>query len=81
VNLWAREPQDGRTAIALLNASMDAANGIELAINTTADQVRVFDMQAKEHVLRAASADSPYRRFVLPAVEPWSMRLVVLDKP
>ena len=81
VNLWAREPQDGHTALALLNASMDAADGLELAINTTVDQVRVFDMQAKEQVVRAASADDPYRRFVLPAVEPWSMRLVVLDKP
>lgn len=81
VNLWIREPQDGRIALALLNASLDAADGLELALLTSVDQVRVFDMQAKEHVVRVARADGPYRRFVLPAVEAWSMLLVVLDQP
>ena len=81
MNLWAREPQGGRIALALLNASFDAADGLELAIGTTADEARVFDMQAKEHVIRASNTDGPYRRFVLPGVEPWTMRLVVVGKP
>jgi hypothetical protein len=38
----------------------------------------VFDMLAKEHVVRARNTDGPYRHFVLPAVEPWTMRLVVV---
>lgn len=81
VNLWAREPKDGRIALALLDAGFDAANGLELAIATTADEVRVFDMQAKERVIKASTTDGPYRRFVLPAVEPWTMRLVVVRQP
>jgi len=81
VNLWVREPQDGRVALALLNASFDAATGLDLAIATTADEARVFDMQGKEQTVRAMSTDGPYRRFVLPAVEPWSVRLVVVGKP
>jgi len=81
VNLWVREPSGGRIALALLNASFDAADGLTLAIATTADEARVFDMQAQEHVIRASNADGPYRRFILPAVEPWTMRLVVVGKP
>ena len=78
VNLWAREPNRGRTVIALLNASFDTADGLDLAVATNAEEARVFDMQAKEHVIRASSTNGPYRRFVLPAVEPWTMRLVVV---
>jgi hypothetical protein len=78
VNLWAREPDRGRIAIALLNASFDAADGLDLAVATSADEARVFDMQAKEHVIRASNTNGPYRRFVLPAVEPWTMQLVVV---
>lgn len=80
VNLWAREPQDDRMALALLNASFDAASGLELALSTTAEEVRVFDMQAKEHLVRATNTDGPYRRFVLPPVEPWTLRLVVVGR-
>jgi hypothetical protein len=81
VNLWAREPQGNRIALALLNASFDAADGLELAVATTAEEARVFDMQAKEQVIRACNTDGPYRRFVIPGVEPWTMRLVVVGKP
>ena len=76
-----REPQAGQVALALLNASFDAATGLELAIATTADQLRVFDMEAKERVVHASKTDGPYRHFVLPAVEPWTLRLVVVGKP
>ena len=81
VNLWVREPQAGQVALALLNASFDTASDLELAIATTADQLRVFDMEAKERVVHARKTDGPYRHFVLPGVEPWSMRLVVVGKP
>ena len=77
----AREPQGGRTVLALLNASFDAANGLELAIATTAAEARVYDMQAGEKIVRASKPDGPYRRFLLPAVEPWTMRLVVVGNP
>lgn len=78
VNLWARAPHDGRMALALLNASFDAAEGLTLAVRTTAGEARVFDMQGIERVVRAGRVDGTYRHFVLPAVEPWTMRLVVV---
>lgn len=81
VSLWAREPKGGQVSLALLNASFDAANGLELAIVTPADEARVFDMEAREHRIRSSATDGPYRHFVLPAVEPWTLRLVVVGKP
>ncbi|MEI2724366.1 MAG: hypothetical protein V9H26_12795 [Verrucomicrobiota bacterium] len=77
-NLWVREPDHGRIAIALLNSSFDAADGLDLTVATSAAEARVFDMQAKEHVIRASSTNGPYRHFMLPAIEPWTMRLVVV---
>jgi hypothetical protein len=61
VNVWAREPNGGRIALALLNASFDAADGLDPAIATPTDEARVFDMQGKEHVIRASHSDGPYR--------------------
>ncbi len=81
VNLWARETGDGTFAVGLLNASFDAASGLELAVATTAEEAHVFDMEAQKQIVRAVRADGPYRRFVLPAVEPWAVRLVVLREP
>ena len=85
---WSGTADDGfgaavQRAVArtLLNAGFDATTGLELAIATTVDQLRVFDMEAKERVIHARNTDGPYRHFVLPAVEPWTMRLVVLRRP
>lgn len=80
VNLWTREPQDGRVATALLNASFDAAHRLELALVTTGREARVVDMQGASQVIHATSTDGPYRRFTLPMMEPWSMRLVIVGK-
>jgi hypothetical protein len=80
VNLWVREPSGGRGALALLNASFDPAEGLDLAVVTGSDQARVFDMQGQERSLRAVQTDGPYRRFALPTIEPWSMRLVVVGE-
>jgi hypothetical protein len=80
VNLWVREPSGGQRALALLNSSFDPAEGLELAVATSSDQARVFDMQGQEHTVRAVKTDGPYRRFVLPTIEPWTMRLVVVGE-
>jgi hypothetical protein len=81
VNLWVREPQRGQVAVALLNASFDTANRLELAVATTSDQLRVFDMEARDSLVAASKTDGPYRHFLLPAIEPWTMRLIVVGKP
>ena len=81
VNLWARQTGDGNLGVGLLNASFDAASGLELAVATTAEEAHVFDMEARKQMVRAVRAEGPYRRFVLPAVEPWAVRLVIFREP
>jgi hypothetical protein len=34
-------------------------------------------MGGAETEIRAAGSDGPYRRFTIPSIEPWHMRLVV----
>jgi hypothetical protein len=77
VNLWARQPSEGQLAVALLNASFDPAEKLELVLLTSSDTIKVFDMDGKEQIVRASGHDGPYRHFTLPQIEPWSMRLVV----
>ena len=79
VNLWARQPGEGRVAIALLNASFDPAEELTLALLTSRDAVTVFDMDGKSQTIHECGRDGPYRRFTLPPVEPWTMRLVVTE--
>jgi hypothetical protein len=79
VNLWARVRENGGIAIALLNASLDAAEDIEICVLTSKDRMNVVDMQCRETQIDASKADGPYKRFVLPAVEPWRLRLAVAE--
>jgi acetyl esterase/lipase len=81
VNLWARQPGDGRLAVALVNSSFDPADALSLVLRTESDQATVYDMEGKAQVIRADGRDGPYRRFTLPHVEPWSARLVTVDPP
>lgn len=78
---WMPEPRRGPVALALLNASFDTATGLELAVATPSERLRVFDMEAKDKFLRASRTVGPYRHFQLPAIEPWTLRLIVVQKP
>ncbi|MEN6451100.1 MAG: hypothetical protein ABFC96_11470, partial [Thermoguttaceae bacterium] len=79
VNLWARRTADNRLAVLLLNASFDPASDLELALLTPGERISVWDMSCREQHITAAKADGPYQRFKLPSVEPWSVRLVVVE--
>ncbi len=76
-HLWAREPEAGRLVVALTNSSFDAAEELVVALRTTQEELDMFDMCGRQVRLRAGRGDGPYRHFTLPAVEPWSMRLLV----
>lgn len=78
-NLWVRESQHGKTALAFTNASFDPAKNIELMISTSHNTVRVYDMACKETVLKSQGSEGPYRKFVIPQVNAWEMQLVVTE--
>jgi hypothetical protein len=79
INLWVREPDRGAVALALTNSSLDTAQDVALLIQTDKAQIRVFDMHAAESQVRSSGSDGPYRKFVIPAIEPWQMRLVLAE--
>ena len=74
--LWVREPEPGRVAIALLNASLDPARQASLLVRTAANELRLTDMRMQQATVSAAGSDTPYRRFVLPDMSPWEMVLL-----
>ena len=79
VNLWARQPAEGRLAVAMVNSSFDPAVEPVLVLLTRSEQLRVFDMHGRETIVPAGRTDGPYRHFTLPTIEPWSMRIVVAE--
>ena len=77
INLWVRQPQDGRLALALTNSSFDTACNVTLMLLTRSQEITVFDMHCTATTIRAGGTDGPYRRFTIPAIDPWRMRLIV----
>jgi len=57
--------------VALVNSSFDPAVELDVALLTTADRLRVFDMQGRERPVRARRTDGP-----LPAFPPPPRRTV-----
>jgi len=79
VHLWARESGGETGSMALVNSSFDPAVDAVLLIRTGRERARVHDMSGAGTGVFASGADGPYRRFILPPIEPWGMRLVVVE--
>jgi len=79
INLWVRQPQPGKTALAFTNSSFDPAKNVVLLINTAQKSIRVYDMDCKETVVKAEGREGPYQKFVIPQVNAWAMQLVVTE--
>jgi hypothetical protein len=79
INLWIREPRNGKTALALTNSSFDPARDLVLMVRTESKSVKVYDMECRETTIMSSGSDGPYQRFVIPYVDPWQMRLVITD--
>lgn len=77
INLWIREPQNGKTALAFTNSSFDPAKNIVLMLKTDQKNIRLYDMNCKETVIRSSGQDGPYQKFIIPEVGSWQMRLAI----
>jgi len=77
VNLWVREPDDGTVAMTLTNSSLDPAVKVSLRVLTDKTTIDVFDMNCRAQTIPSTGTDGPYRKFVIPHIDPWQMRLVV----
>jgi hypothetical protein len=79
INLWIREPEDGKVALAFTNSSFDPAKDLVLMLKTGDRKIRVFDMLCKETLILSSGEDGPYQKFIIPYVDPWQMRLVISE--
>ena len=79
INLWIREPRNGKTALTLTNSSFDPAGNVVLMLRTESNIIKVYDMQCSETSIKSSSIDGPYRKFTIPSIAPWQMRLVITE--
>ncbi len=79
INLWIREPQNGKIALAFTNSSFDEAEQVVLMLKTKLKTIRLYDMKCRETVIRSSGEDGVYQKFIIPKVDPWQMRLITTD--
>lgn len=77
INLWIREPQDGKIALSFTNSSFDAAEDVILMLLTENKKISLYDMECNETVIQSSGTDGPYQKFVIPFVDPWQIRLAI----
>ena len=80
INTWIRESQQGEMALAITNSSFDPAQNVILMVKTDAELIKVYDMECKESVVHSTGTDGPYRKFEIPYIDPWQMRLIICGK-
>ncbi len=79
INLWIRQPHDGKTALTLTNSSFDPAMDVILMLRTESRFIKVYDMECRETSVKSSGTDGPYQKFTLKMIDPWQMRLVVTE--
>jgi hypothetical protein len=79
INLWIRKPQNGKIVLAFTNASFDPAENIELMLRTKNTSISIYDMRCSQMVVQSSGSDGPYRKFIIPMVDPWQIRLAEVN--
>jgi len=79
INLWIREPENGKIALAFTNSSFDPAQNVILMLRAENKAIKLYDMECRETVIRSSGADGPYQKFIIPYVDPWQIRLVICE--
>jgi hypothetical protein len=79
INLWIREPRNGKTALALINSSFDPARDVILMLITASRTIKVYDMECRETIIKSSGTDGPYKKFSIPYIDQWQMRLVITE--
>lgn len=79
INLWIREPQDGKIALAFTNSSFDPAKDVILILRTEKKTIKLYNMECRETAIQSSGTDGPYQKFIIPYVDPWQIRLVITE--
>ena len=78
INMWTRELSGGSYTISIVNASLDLAENVRLAARTERTDLCVTDMKCSDTAITCSCSEGPYREFILPTLQPWSIYLVTL---
>jgi hypothetical protein len=79
INLWIREPQNGRIALSFTNSSFDPAKNVVLMLHTEIKTIKLYDMKCMETIIQSSGEDGPYQKFIIPEVDPWQARLLICE--
>jgi hypothetical protein len=79
INLWIRQPQNGKIALAFTNASFDPAENVTLMLHTKHKNITLYDMNCSPLIIPSKESNGPYQKFVVPFVAPWQIRLLVTE--
>ena len=75
-----RKSENGEVAMTLINGSFDPAEKVELLLRTDRKTVTAIDCRGRRVKIDSEGADGPYRRFVIPRIEPWEVQLVISEE-
>jgi hypothetical protein len=75
-----RKSENGEVALALANANFDPAEKVELLLRTDQKTLTAIDCRGKRTKIDFDGTDGPYRRFVIPRIEPWEVQLVISEE-
>jgi hypothetical protein len=79
--LWCRRTAAGEPAQLLLNASVDAADAIDLHVRATMDRLLVHRLHEDPVKITRVSQDGEYAVFRLPELGPWQPALCLPNEP
>jgi len=74
--LWARRDVHGHPALLVLNASIDAAERLQLAVRSDAPTLNLTRMDGHVVPLERSGADGPYGLYTIDHLGPWQAGLV-----
>jgi hypothetical protein len=75
VAVWSRRTAEGRPAVMLLNASLDAAEGVGLHLLGDLPTLEVYRLSGRIATLDRQRQDGPYSVFTLPKLGAWEAAL------
>ena len=77
VALWCRRNAAGQLVLPVINASLDTVKDVTLLLRDAGKTITVTNMEMNEVRIESVGEDGSYSRFVIPAMHPWKMLLVV----
>lgn len=76
ISLWCRRDPDGKTAVFVLNTSLDPAKNVELCVRDAGKAMTMTRMNSRSVRLAGRKTSSPYTAFRLPVLTPWEAVLL-----